>query len=133
MFDMNEFRRLRAEGHSLQYAYLAAHIREAWEDAEEEGLVRLHAVPDEVYDDSYVDTWGLSPARAERAKRALWDTIDRDGVWVYFAQVNQDGTWETVDSIGGVIGDITASGYDVDLKYAALSAYIVREALKVSP
>lgn len=122
MLDMKEFRRLRERGESFQMANLAAQVKVTWDMLVEQGRVRLACEPDlEQYDDSYLETWGLTPRQLAHVRKELWDTIDRDGVWVYCSQVKEaDGTWKTVDSIGSVIGSIDDTGYDVDLKYRAV-------------
>lgn len=121
---VREYRKQRQYYHA-ELALRAARVELAWREAEARGLVRLQAEPEiDCYDDSYIDTWDMSEGRKERAKKEVADRIDRDGHWILLSQFLTDsGEWETADSVGGFIGeDYKNSGYDVDLKLAALTA-----------
>lgn len=121
-----EYRRLRALGHVAISAMRDARTAVAWEKAERAGLVCLDVEPDELgYDDSYIDTWDdVSPAKREKARKELWAQIDREGVYGLVAKVlTADGRWQVVDGVCGFIGDDWKdSGYDADMKLAALRA-----------
>jgi len=85
-----------------------------------DSCVKLDVVPDEeMFDDSYLED-------DEKAKKELQERIEEDGVWgvktFYFSYA--DGEWEEVDAVWGFVGeDWRDSGYDTDLKIAALKAY----------
>ena len=119
-----EYRRLRAIGWRACDAMRDARTAVEWEKAERAGLVRLGVVPDEeMYDDSYIDTWGDNQATCEKLRKKLWAKIEREGVYGLLAEVRVNGQWDTVDSCWGFIGDDWKdSGYDADLKRAALCA-----------
>lgn len=119
------YRRFRASGLVALDAMRSARTAVAWEQAEDEGLVRLHAEPDEeMFDDSYIDTWtDVSEARRERARKELWAKIERDGVWNICAQILIDDEWTTVGAVCAFVGDDwKGSGYDTDLMREALDA-----------
>lgn len=46
----------------------------------------------------------------ENERKELYDLIGREGLYIYFCQVKCPccGQWETVDSVGMVIGDLDA-------------------------
>jgi hypothetical protein len=93
-------------------------IAREWEKAEDAGLVRMVAEPE---NENYFDVYGEPDSQEEREEIA--DRIERDGVYMYAAQyLNQDtGEWETADSIGMIFGDINGEGYyEFDLKDSAL-------------
>jgi hypothetical protein len=127
----SEYQRLRGKGWRAADAMRAARVNVAFDEAEEEGLVRFRVEPEcEPYDSSYVDTWEESPARAQRIKRELDDRIERDGHWYIAADVlccAEHDHWSRVDGVGGFIGeDFIDSGYDVDVREAALHAVCER-------
>lgn len=70
--------------------------------------------------DYYFDVFG-EPEGYENADD-ICELIDRDGLWWYAAQRKcpHCGAWETVDSIGMVIGDIKPTGYLEDLENSVL-------------
>lgn len=119
-----EYRRLRAKGFTGADALRAARVNVAFEAAENAGLVEFRVdVDPEPYDASFVHTWGLPPARAQRAEREILERAERDGVWVISAVKVTDDEGEPLDSVGMFIGDDFAdSGYDVDVKRSALEA-----------
>jgi len=120
-----EYRRLRAKEWPARDALRAAKVKDAWEDAEAEGLVRAICEPEiDYYDDSYVDTWEISDARKARIKADIAARIERDGHWMYATEYLDpvDG-WTVADSCGGFVGeDFEDSGYDTDMREAALKA-----------
>lgn len=121
-----EYKRFRSLGWPASDALSGAQVAVRFAEVAFRGEVRIREVPeDEPYDVSYIDTWGLSPGRAEREKKRIFDLIERDGVWCYVAEVLQeDGSWEVVDSIGFCVGDdLTAGGYLVELMRSALNAH----------
>lgn len=127
-----EYHRLRRKEWAAQAAWRAAKTNAEWDAAEWEELVKLDVIPEfDVYDDSFIDTWGLSPKKAEAEKKEIHQRIERDGCWIivsYF-RPDRDAEWIAVDSVGGFIGDdYKDSGYDTDLKRAALDALVNEEA-----
>ncbi len=122
-----EYDRLRDKGWTAADALRAARIHDRWTDLENAGLVKLDMDPEiDCYDDSYIDTWGLSPGRAAREKREIHERINREGHWivVVYARATDEDEWSPVDSCGGFIGtDHEDSGYDVDLMRAAIDAH----------
>lgn len=75
----------------------------------------------ESYFDIYGEPEGYENAKGERVtpeqeREDIIDLIDRDGLWIYFAQVECKccGQWKTVDSLGGIIGSLDDSGYHDD-------------------
>lgn len=121
----DEYRRLRNKGYAAHEAWRAAHVLEAFRVAEEADLVKLETECEfDYYDDSYVDTWGLSPARVKRIKTGLAERIEREGHWIVvtYARAHTSDEWSAVDSVGGFIGqDYLDSGYDTDLRQASLT------------
>lgn len=91
----------------------------AWDEAEENGLVRIVVEPEE---DNYFDVYGEPDTSEER--NDIIEQIDRDGLNHFASQYRKRriDEWETADSIGMVIGDLASSGYEDDLKRAALDA-----------
>lgn len=122
-------------GHNAEAALINAKIEARFKELEDRGLVRLIAEPDEFpYDDSYLDTRspcsldpsdtrGMSKESVKRAKEKLWRQIEREGVWIYFAQYrsHENNAWVYADNIGGIIGD-DLCGYDVGLWKSAIDA-----------
>jgi hypothetical protein len=70
--------------------------------------------------ESYFDVYGEPDTPEDRAD--ICDLIDRDGLWWYAAQRKcpHCGAWETVDSIGMIIGDIKPTGHLEDLESSVL-------------
>lgn len=122
-----EYMRLRHKGWTASAALRAARIHDAWTDLENEGVVRIeHPIDCEPYDDTYVDTWDdLSPAKRERYKKELHDTIERWGVYGIVGEFFDGKDWHEVDSVWSILGnDLTDNGYDVDIKSATIDAYL---------
>ena len=85
---------------------------------------RVRLIPDELeYDDSYLELarlclasrrealppnqcQDLLPQELETARRELWATIERNGVWVLVSEVacHACGTWNVHNSCGAIIG-----------------------------
>lgn len=121
-----EYMRLRAKGWTASAALRAARIEDTWTDLVNEGVVRIeHPIDEEPYDDSYIDTWDdLSPAKRERCKKELHDTIERWGVYGIVGAFFDGKSWVTVDSVWSILGnDLDDTGYDVDIKEATIDAY----------
>ena len=87
-----------------------------------DGRARICRAPEEesyfaVYGDpeGYTNADGIEVC-ADQEREEIIDLIDRDGLWYYFAQVRCAccGQWETVDSIGMVIGSLDETGYRDD-------------------
>lgn len=147
-----EYARLRAKDWPAGQAWHAANVRARFRELDERGLVKLWVEADEMlFDDSYIDTWGLSPDKVKKEKEELWAKIGRDGVWILVGYFREDGTpgewndnWENgrhayppgydlADSCGGFIGrDWRDSGYDVDIMEATMDAVYAAEAAKLA-
>lgn len=58
----------------------------------------------------------------EQEREDIYEQIDRDGLWCFAAQRRcpHCGAWETVYSVGMVIGDIKSTGYLEDLENSVL-------------
>lgn len=89
------------------------------------GPVRLRIVPDDYYDDSYLDTWtDIRESERERIRKELWRRIESDGAWGVIGEYWNGDEWESVDSCSGFVGeDWHNSGYDTDIMHATISAY----------
>lgn len=128
----SRYRELREKDYPASQAWSMAQTFAAWEALEAQGLVRLTAEPDPLpYDDSYLDTWGLTPKKLDRARKELWKFLEREGVWVYTTETWDGHEWQHADSIGGVDGEIW-DAYKEDLMREAISQVVAREALKTS-
>jgi hypothetical protein len=114
-------------GESAKGAMRAARIRMRFDALESDDLVRLHLEPEcDMYDDSYIDTWGFSEEKVKREKAKIWRRIEREGCWILVGQfrASDEDAWESADSIGGFIGDDWQdSGYDIDIMHATLDAF----------
>lgn len=121
-----EYRRLRAKNWPAASAMRAARVNVAWGDAEDDGLVELTCEPDQcsTIEECSGDYSDLVPHMREKYRKQDLETAERDGIWVYSThyRASVDSEVECADSIGGVTGDFQDSGYDVDLKSAALEA-----------
>jgi hypothetical protein len=65
----------------------------------------------------------INPKTLERQYQEFVDKVNREGVWGIVSQYRCPccGTWKTVDSCWGFVGgDWKDSGYDLDIKQAAL-------------
>jgi hypothetical protein len=96
-----------------------------WALYHEFGLVRIRIEPDEsLYDDSYLETWGLSQAELKEQSRALWAQIERDGVWGIVGEFRRHAgaPWEVADSVWGFVGCDVFAPYDSDVKAMTLEA-----------
>ncbi len=119
----------RSEGTRASTALWEARTMAQWEVLESAGLVRLRFVPDdEAYDDSYLETWGLSAHRLECERKKLWELIERDGVWSLLGQYRLiGGDWETGDAVCGFVGT-DRNGAEPDI--ASVTIDCLRDALK---
>ncbi len=106
-------------------------IEDKFQKAEEKGLLRFRVLPDEeMYDDSYIDTWtDQTQKEREDARLDLWRRINSEGVWGIIVEKHFHcaacGTdrWDHVDSCWGFVGeDWKDSGTDMDVKEAGLIA-----------
>jgi hypothetical protein len=103
-----EFRRLRNEGWLFKQALRTARDRSRLQGLIDRGLIALAVVPDcEMYDDSYLGTWDMSPRQLEHAKKKLWDRIEREGVWgiVSLWRARKSDPWEEAGSCWSFVGD----------------------------
>lgn len=123
--------RLLDKGWKPAEAHESARVSVSFAEAEEKGLVRFQVLPDEeMYDDSYIDTWTNEPEEFRvQAKLDLWRRIEREGVWGIVVEkhfhCDACGTdrWDHVDSCWSYVGDDWRdSGTDTDAKRAALDA-----------
>lgn len=118
-----EYNRLRSKDWIASAAFRAASIHARFTQYEGK-FVKLSCEPEiDWYDDSYIDSWDCSEQEKKRFKKELADRIEREGHWILaaYCRVDESNRWEMVDSVGGFIGDdFIDSGYDVDLKRAAL-------------
>jgi len=147
---VHEYQRLRGRGWTASEAIRAARTRVAFEKAEEEGLVRWRCEPEEESLDIFEPDYSHErPSDAKRYAAEWLRSVERDGIWLYGVEVLQDafepdGTprafrntpkwvaaWEVVDGIGGVVGDIRDTGYDIDLMQAALDALEAQRKLQL--
>ena len=89
-----------------------------WKTAEAEGWVALkyEYEEDDIYDDSYIDTWGLSPEETAAARKELWEEIGQKGVWGIVGYVQG----RPVDSVWGIIGRDEV--YEESVKQQTLAA-----------
>lgn len=123
-----KYARLRALGYRAHAAMEAARIEVSWQrrEAGEHDApdaihcVRVRMVPDQDADLSYLEQDEFADARASEYERA-----NRDGVWgvitEYFDEASRE--WVQADSCWGFVGDDwNGSGYDIDMKRAALAA-----------
>lgn len=125
-----EYRRQRAKGWRAQTALQHAKTLLAF-NALDGDTVRLRWIPDqECFDDSYIDTWtDQSEAQREQARKELWESIERDGVWGLVGEVRCKccQSWEEVDSCWGFVGQ-DAGGYEFDIMAACLDKVITETA-----
>ena len=65
----------------------------------------------------------IKPEILEHEAQEYADKIQHEGVWFYDAQFWNGDYWESVDSIGGFVGDdFIGSSYDDDLMESAIDA-----------
>lgn len=120
--------KLRALGNKAETALDAARVEVSWnrreagehDEADAIHCVRVRMVPDDSADLSYLEQDCFEDVRA-----AEYDRANRDGVWgvitEYFDEVTH--RWREADSCWGFVGDDwNGSGYDTDMKRAALRA-----------
>jgi hypothetical protein len=101
-----------------------------WETLESIGLVRLRWVEDsEMFDDTFLETWGLSPARLASERKRLWDMIARDGVWGLQGEfrLSPESGWKSGDAVWGFVGT-DRNGYEESI--ASETMRELRDALK---
>ena len=120
-----EYDRLRKAGWPASDALRAARTKDAFDDLENEGIVKLEAEIDpEGHDPSYVDTWTDRPqAWRDRTKKEISERASSEGTWgiVAYARASEDAVWEEVYSCWDFVGtDWKDSGYDVDARLAAV-------------
>lgn len=123
----------RKQGFRPEHSLSAARTRKQWEALESAGFVRLAWVTDcDTYDDSYIDTWtDVRESERERARKDLWEQIERDGVWglvgEYRFDPEDDEGWDSGDAIYGLVGQDDA-GYATDIMATTIDTF--RFALK---
>lgn len=112
-----EYEWLREVGLPARDAMRGARVNVAFAEAEAEGLASFDVRPDPEPDVSFVDTWDVSRQKAERIKQNILDRVQREGLWGIEVSVRG----EPIDAVWGFVGeDWLDSGYDIDLKAAAL-------------
>jgi hypothetical protein len=80
---------------------------EQWQFFADQGLMRVRYESDpEPYDDSYIDTWDLTPEEIKEEKRKTWRIIEAYGVWGLIGEyrVSTDSPWVQAYSVWGCIG-----------------------------
>lgn len=118
---------------ALDSARRIVDITTRWDDAEDKGLVRLTVHPDYHSDieDLAGDTYNpianpdIQPHILARQYREFVNRVNQEGVWGIQSEHKcpDCGQWVTDDSVWGFVGDDwEGSGYDLDLKAAALAA-----------
>ncbi len=120
----------RARGERASIALSDARTMDRWETLESVELVRFRWIPDdEMFDDSYLETWGFSPARLASECKALWEMIARDGVWGLQGEfrISPESGWESGDAVWGFVGT-DRNGYEESI--ASETMRMLREALK---
>jgi len=113
-----EYQRLRRRNWRAVDAIRAARINCQWDELEAQDLLRVIQEPE-------IDWYEFDPSVDSKYKSEVEDRINREGYWIYLTQMRMsvDNEWETVDSCGGFIGfDWHDSGYDIDMKLAAIQA-----------
>ncbi len=142
---MKEYRRLRDKGWQAKWAYVSAKTKDAWDtmngfvfDGDDRALkqgpgetiycpgpIRLILKADDCYDDSYINEWdNLSKKKKVIYRDALWDRIERDGVWCLVGEYWDGSEWVHADSCCSFIGDDWKdSGTDTDIMAMTISAY----------
>ena len=102
-------------------AFAHAKILETWREYETAGLVRLRTVPEE---ENYFDVYGKPDTEKERL--LIESDLEQNGCWFIIAEVNNDGKWEAVDSVGMCVYadpiDPFENCYVTDLMAAAINA-----------
>lgn len=86
---------------------------------------RVRVEPDEtMFDDSYIDTWGLDDDEAQAERDELWRTIEREGVWGFIAEWRPfpGAAWRHVESCWGFVGDPPAEELQAALEAAQREA-----------
>jgi hypothetical protein len=67
----------------------------------------------------------IKPEILEREEQEYSEKVRREGVWYYDAQIWNGDEWQSVDSIGGFVGDgFIGSNYDDDLMESAMDALV---------
>lgn len=113
-------------------ALAKARIFEQWRDAEEAGLVRLRAEPeDESYFSVYGEPGGYRDARghwvsAEEERKAIVEQIERDGCWCVLSEVWTGERWEVADSIGMCIYSNPCDPFQNDYVPDLMSSALMR-------
>ena len=96
-----------------------ARINYVFQQAVESEIARLRIVPDEeLYDDSYLETWGLTDRQLEHHRTSLWNKIDSEGVWGIVCETKCQccGSWGHSASCWGFVGQ----DFDLEVKYEVL-------------
>lgn len=113
------YRSLRSRGYRASEAIRNARVQVEFDACS----ARLTWEPDgTLFDDSYLDTWGLSPANLTQARARLRSQIEDLGVWSLVVEVPccTCGAWRIVDSVSGLVGQ-DGGGYEFDLMASALA------------
>lgn len=96
-----------------------------WYGLDQDGKVRIVVKADqEVYDDSYLDTWGLPEDELARERNDLRNRIQAEGTCGIVSEFWNGAEWVETYSCWGFIGDDWEdSGYDQDAMRAAIDGY----------
>ena len=126
---LRQYRELRKRNYPAKLALYVARVNERFAELEADGIVMLEIIPDEYYETegSYATGSADDDAEMERLEAEI---IDRDGVWIVGSQIRCEscGSWEPVDGIHGIVGQIDESDmYVTDVKAAAIAEFEKRE------
>jgi len=116
------YRWFRSQGEPAHFAIQSARTAVrffeigCWSDHDPNALVRLEYEPE-------IDAYDFGDVN-EKQRKETERLIEREGCWILCAQIREttEDAWETVDSIGMMIG-IEYSGYEPQLMLAALDAH----------
>ena len=132
MVNFEDYMALRNMGYFAEYALRRLRIYEAFKALESVQLVRLKIEPDtswliadlegDCFDpDVNTDT---KPGKLVIEREAFHRRLEDEGVWGMVAEYSDGEQWHEVDSVWGFVGaSWKHSGYDADLKQAAIDAY----------
>lgn len=122
----DEYRRLRGLGFTAQWALHDAVANVRFDELHGRGFVRIRALPDHLHTtDRDIDDLAGTHATPHQL-RELRRRVETDGIFGIISEHRCSccKSWIVADSVWGFIGDDWKdSGYDADLKRAALHQY----------